>query len=209
MATHYNQIAAHDVSRISNLSDSIFGVAMTILVLSIHFPQIEEIHSEAELIAALGQLAPRLITWLMSVMTLGIFWVGQHTQLDHLARSDRNLSWLHFLFLAIVTLLPFTTQLLAEFITFRIALLLYWANLAAAGLSVYVCWVYSERAGLIHADIDPAISKAISQRVFTAQALYAIGAVIGFFNAQVGVGAIFLMQLNYAIAPRLPFLSRL
>jgi len=57
METHFNQIAARDVSRIANLSDSIFGVAMTILVLGVHFPRTEEIHSERELIAALGQLA--------------------------------------------------------------------------------------------------------------------------------------------------------
>ena len=54
METNFNQIAARDVSRISNLSDSIFGVAMTVLVLGVHFPQTEEIHSERELIAPLG-----------------------------------------------------------------------------------------------------------------------------------------------------------
>ena len=209
MDTNFNQIAARDVSRISNLSDSIFGVAMTILVLGVHFPRTEEIHSERELIAALGQLAPRIVTWLMSVLTLGMFWVGQHTQLDQLERSDRDLSWLHFLFLAIVTVMPFTTQLLAEFITFRVALFLYWTNLVAAGLSIYACWAYSERAGLTRRDLEPAVSKAIRRRIVTAQALYALGAVIGYFDPPVGVGAILLTQLNYAIAPRLPFLSRL
>jgi uncharacterized membrane protein len=145
----------------------------------------------------------------MSVMTLGMFWVGQHTQLDQLERSDRDLSWLHFLFLAIVTVMPFTTQLLAEFITFRVAFFLYWTNLAAAGLSIYACWVYAERAGLTRRDLEPAVSKAIRRRIVTAQALYAIGAGIGYFDPPVGVGAIFLTQLNFAIAPRLPFLSRL
>ncbi len=159
METHFNQIAARDVSRISNLSDSIFGVAMTILVLGVHFPKTEEIHSERELIAALGQLAPRIFIWLMSVMTLGMFWVGQHTQLDQLERSDRDLSWLHFLFLAIVTVMPFTTQLLAEFISFRVAFFLYWMSLAAAGLSLYGCWAYSERAGLTHATSSPQSRK--------------------------------------------------
>jgi uncharacterized membrane protein len=209
METHFNQIAARDVSRISNLSDSIFGVAMTVLMLGVHFPQTEEIHSEQELIAALGQLAPHVIIWLMSVLTLGMFWVGQHTQLDQLERSDRDLSWLHFLFLAIVTVMPFTTQLLAEFITFHAAFFLYWMNLAAAGLSLYGCWAYSERAKLTPRDLEPAVSKAIRRRLVTAQALYALGAVIGYFDPPVGVGAIFLTQLNYAIAPRLPFLSRL
>ena len=130
-------------------------------------------------------------------------------QLDQLERSDRDLSWLHFLFLAIVTVMPFTTQLLAEFITFRVALFLYWTNLVAAGLSIYACWAYSERAGLTRRDLEPAVSKAIRRRIVTAQALYALGAVIGYFDPPVGVGAILLTQLNYAIAPRLPFLSRL
>jgi len=209
METSFNQIAARDVSRISNLSDSIFGVAMTILVLGVHFPQMEEIHTERDLIAALGQLAPRILTWLMSVMTLGMFWVGQHTQLDHLERSDRDLSWLHFLFLAIVTVMPFTTELLAEFITFRVALFLYWMNLVAAGLSLYACWAYSERTGLTAPDLEPAVSTAIRRRILTAQALYALGAVIGYLDVPVGIGVIFLTQLNYAVAPRLPFLSRL
>ena len=209
METSFNQIAARDVSRISNLSDSIFGVAMTILVLGVHFPQMEEIHTERELIAALGQLAPRILTWLMSVMTLGMFWVGRHTQLDHLERSDRDLSWLHFLFLAIVTVMPFTTELLAEFITFRVALFLYWMNLVAGGLSLYACWAYSERTGLTLPGLEPAVSKAIRRRILTAQALYALGAVIGYFDVPVGIGVIFLTQLNYAVAPRLPFLSRL
>ena len=120
---------------------------MTILVLGVHFPQTGEIHCEREFIAALGQLAPRVVTWLMSVMTLGMFWVGQHTQLDQLERSDRDLSWLHFLFLAIVTVMPFTMQLLAEFITFRVAFFLYWMNLVAAGLSIYACGPFPSAPG--------------------------------------------------------------
>ena len=81
--------------------------------------------------------------------------------------------------------------------------------MAAAGLSIHACWAYSERAGLTRRDLEPAVSKAIRRRIVTAQVLYALGAVMGYFDRPVGVGAIFLTQLNYAIAPRLPFLSRL
>ena len=65
-------------------------------------------------------------------------------------------------------------------------------------LSSFSCLLYTS-----------AVSKAIRRRIVTAQALYALGAVIGYFDPPVGVGAILLTQLNYAIAPRLPFLSRL
>jgi uncharacterized membrane protein len=43
-------------------------------------------------------------------MTLGIFWVGQQTQLDHLVRSDRSLSWIHIAFLFVVLITPFSPR---------------------------------------------------------------------------------------------------
>jgi len=61
----------------------------------------------------------------MSFIRLGIFWIGQQTQLNHLARSDRGLTWIHILFLFAVTILPFSTRLLAEFTENRVALVVY------------------------------------------------------------------------------------
>jgi uncharacterized membrane protein len=69
----------------------------------------------------------------MSFLTLGIFSVGQQTQLNHLLQSDRDLSWIHLAFLFAVTLTPFSTMLLAEFVTFRLALLAYWCNILLLG----------------------------------------------------------------------------
>jgi uncharacterized membrane protein len=51
--------------------------------------------------------------------------VGQQTQLNQIARADRNLAWIHIAFLCAITLTPFTTSLLAEFIHYRTALLVY------------------------------------------------------------------------------------
>src|SRR5208283_315968 len=115
MITSYNRIAGQSVERLAALSDGIFGVAMTLLLLELHVPAKELIHSEADLWQALAGLAPQLVVYLMSFITLGIFWVGQQTQLNHLARSDRHLTWIHLAFLFAVTLLPFSTRLLADF----------------------------------------------------------------------------------------------
>ncbi len=112
METHYNRIAAGDVGRIAALSDGIFAFAATVLVLEVHTPDNLSVHSEAQLLAALAGIAPHLLTWLLSLMTLGIFWVGQQAQLNQLERADRNVTWLHFVFLAVVTVLPFSTRLL-------------------------------------------------------------------------------------------------
>lgn len=63
----------------------------------------------------------------MSFMTLGICWVGQQTRLNHVARSNRDLAGIHLGFLLAVALMPFSTGLLAEFITYRLALVA-WLN---------------------------------------------------------------------------------
>ena len=207
--TFYNRIAGKDLGRIAALSDGIFAVAMTLLVLEIHTPDKLDIHSEAELCAGLAALAPRIVAWLLSLMTLGIFWVGQQTHLDHVEHADRDLSWLHFLFLACITALPFSTRLLAEFITYKAAFLVYWLNILLCGLSILACAIYAERAGLIKADAPENFSRAYRRRVLIAQALYAAGAALGLISIPLGIGFIVLVQLNYAIAPRLPVLFKI
>ena len=126
MAVSYNHIAGQSVERLAALSDGVFAVAMTLLVLDLRVPAMEAMHSERELWRALVALSPRLVMYMMSFMMLGIFWKGQQTQLNHLARSDRSLSWIHIVFLFTVSITPFSTTLLAEFPKYRTALLVYW-----------------------------------------------------------------------------------
>jgi len=153
--------------------------------------------------------ASSTVTRVLSLLTLGIFWLGQQTQLSQLARSNRDLTWLHFLFLAFVTALPFSTRLLADFFTYRAALLIYWANILLLGVAVYATWAYAERANLVREDAHADVSRAIRRRIVIAQSLYAAGALVGLVSVPLGTVLIILIQLNYAIAPRLPVLSRL
>jgi len=207
MNTIYNRIAAGDVGRIAALSDGIFAFAATILVVDIHTPERAGVGSEADLLAALSATAPLFLTWLMSLMTLGIFWVGQQTQLNRLTRSDRDLTWLHLVFLAIITLLPFTTRLLATFFAYRSAFVVYWANILLSGVALYATWSYAERADLVK-DPSPELSLAVRRRIVVAQALYAAGLLAGLIRVEIGIALILIVQLNYAIAPRLPWLFK-
>jgi uncharacterized membrane protein len=202
--TTYNRIAGQSVERLAALSDGVFAVAMTLLVLDIHAPLAEKIHREQDLWHALIELSPRLLMYIMSFMTLGIFWVGQQTQLNHLSNSDRALTWIHLLFLFAVTTIPFSTMLLAEFPEYRTALLVYWANIFALGATLYLSWVCALGTGLVKDDISPHVSTAVKRRIAIAQALYAFGALLCLVNTYWSIGFIVLVQLNYAIAPRLP-----
>jgi uncharacterized membrane protein len=202
--TLYNQIANQNRERLAALSDGVFAVAMTLLVLDLRLPAMETIYSERELWHGLLTLGPKLLMYFMSFLTLGIFWNGQQTQLNHFERVDRDLSWIHLAFLATITLMPFSTQLLAEFIAYRTALFAYWLNIFLPGALLYISWSYAIRHGLVRDDTDTGIRMAIWRRVVIAQALYAAGALLCFISTRWSIAAILVVQLNYAIAPRLP-----
>ncbi len=203
MDTSYNRIAGQSVERLAALSDGIFAVAMTLLVLDLHVPARELVHSDGDLRRALVAMAPQLLVYLMSFVTLGIFWVGQQTQLNHLERSDRDLTWIHLAFLFAVTLLPFSTRLLAEFIYCRGALLIYWTNILFFGVLLYLSWGRAINARLVKGDIPAEVPAAICRRILIGQALYAFGALLCVFNTYWSIAFIVLVQLNYAIAPRI------
>jgi uncharacterized membrane protein len=123
MTTTYNRLAGQNIERLSALSDGVFAFAMTLLVVDLRTPLGDAIHSEHGLLQALGAMGPQVISYLMSFVTLGIFWNGQEAQFGQFARGNRHLTWIHLAFLFFVTLLPFSTRLLAEYISYRTALL--------------------------------------------------------------------------------------
>jgi uncharacterized membrane protein len=164
---------------------------------------------EQALWIALVKLAPSLLTYFMSFLTLGIFWVGQQTQLNHFARSNRNLTWIHLAFLLAVSLMPFSTGLLAAFITYRLALVVYWLNILLIGAVLFGSWRYAQRSGVMKDETTVEILSANERRIVIGQALYAFGALLCVINTYVSIAFIVLAQLNYAIAPRLGPLDRL
>jgi uncharacterized membrane protein len=203
MPPHYNQIAGRSVERLAALSDGIFAVAMTLLVLDLRVPAADAIHSERDLWRALLTLSPQLIMYMMSFLTLGIFWVGQQTQLNHLSRSARSLTWMHLLFLFAVTLTPFSTRLLAEHTAYRSALLIYWLNILLLGVALYLTWTCAIGLRLVKDDMPPEISSAIKRRIVLGQSSYAFGAALCVFNPHWSIAFIVTVQLYYVIAPRL------
>lgn len=184
------------------MSDGVFAFALTLLVLDLRVPVSTAIHSEQELWHALTLLSPSIVMYLMSFLTLGIFWNGQQTQMNYLARGDRDLTWIYIAFLFAVTLTPFSTKLLAAFIAYRLALVVYWLNILLMGVLLYASWRYASRAGLIKEDTPKEFRRAIRRRIVFAQTFYAVGALLCVINTRWSIGFIFLVQLYYAVAPR-------
>ncbi len=207
MPLFYNRFAGESLHRLGGLSDGVFAIVMTLLVLELHAPAAEAIRSEADLVAALGHLGPTVTAYLMSFLTLGIFWIGQQTQHGLLAKADRAFAWINIAFLMAVSLVPFTTALLAEFIEYRVALAIYWANILAMGLMIYAAWYRAKHFGLWKEEVTPEMDAAIVRRVVIGQSLYAFGLALCLISNWWSIAFIVAVQLQYAIAPRIkPFI---
>jgi uncharacterized membrane protein len=201
MNSLYNRVAGQSVERLAALSDGIFAVGMTLLAIDLRLPAAEFVHSEHDLLHALRLIAPQVLIYLMSFLTLGIFWVGQQSQLNHLKRSNVRLTWIHLILLFAVTLMPLSTKFLTEFVRYRTALLAYWLNIVVLGLMLYISWAYATRTNLIRDDLPLTITSAICNRILIAQALYACGAALCVFSTYWSIAAIVVLQLNYVVAP--------
>jgi uncharacterized membrane protein len=203
-------LSARDPDRLAGLSDGIFAVGMTLLVLGLAVPVVNGPNTtEGELWEALRNLAPSLLVYTMSFMTLGIFWAGQGTQLAQLARSNRNLAWIHLVFLFAVTLVPFSTLLLAHYYSLRVALIEYWLNIVLLGATLLSGLEYGLRANLFKDEDRTDMAYLMRGRILIAQALYAGATLLCvIFPTWVSIALIILIQVNYVLALRIPILNR-
>jgi TMEM175 potassium channel family protein len=197
--------------RLSGISDGIFSVGMTLLlVLGLVVPSLYGFATtEGQLWEAIRGLGPNVLVYTMSFMTLGIFWLGQGTQLGQLGRSNRNYVWIHLLFLFAVTIVPFSTLLLARYYWLRVALVEYWLNIVLLGAALLAALEYGLRAHLFREEDTHDLARLMRGRILIAQSLYAGATLLCvIFPTWVSIALILLVQINYVLAPRIPFLGR-
>ncbi len=112
-------------------------------------------------------------------------------------------------FLAFIALLPFSTDLLADFLEFRTAVFVYWLNLLMLGVTLLASWRYAEKNGFIAEDVDAETKRTVYLRIVKAQILWAVGAALCLVSPLLSVGFILLVQLIYATALRGSFLRNI
>ena len=211
MSEPYNRFTGQSLEHLTALSDGLFAVAMTLLVLDLRVPvsAAGTAYSEHGLAAALLELGPNFAAYLLSFTMLGTFWLAQHTLLGILGRCDRTLSWINLGFLFMVSLLPFSAALLAHYVHLRLAVGVYWLNLLLLGVGLEAGARYG-RAALVPGDDRQARSRLATfrRRILLAQTLYALAALICLISAQASVIALAAVQLYFIVSPRLPHTSR-
>lgn len=136
------------LERVVFLSDAVFAIAMTILVLELRITELPGAVTGDVLQDALVEVAPRFAAYALSFAILGAYWVSHWRRYRFVARADGRLAWLNLLFLGLIAVIPFPTAVIGEHGDLAAAVVLYAVTLALAGLAGTWAWLYAVRAGL-------------------------------------------------------------
>jgi uncharacterized membrane protein len=118
----------HDPARVLALSDGVFAIIITLLVLEVHVPELTQGQSLNE---ALAEVRPSLIAFVISFVLAGMYWVGHRDLFALIRRTDRGLVWLNILYLLPLCLLPFGAGMLGRYDREPVALRIYGLLLVA------------------------------------------------------------------------------
>ncbi|WP_415947803.1 TMEM175 family protein [Streptomyces sp. KLOTTS4A1] len=188
-----------DTGRVEAFSDGVFAIVITILVLEIKVPDDAGPH----LWSALAEQWPHYAAYVVSFMVIGVMWVNHHTIFNHLKRADRPLLFLNLLVLMVVSVIPWTTAVLAEHLrdesSARAAAVLYSAWTVVYALVFLLFWWYVTRVGhLFHEHVDKAGARATRLRFGLGAFAYPCTLVLAFFSAPLTLVAHALIALYYA-----------
>jgi uncharacterized membrane protein len=188
----------HDPARVLTLSDGVFAIVITLLVLEIHVP---ELTAGQSLGVALQEVRPSLTAFLISFLVTAISWAGHRDLFAHIRRTDRALVWLNLLYLLPLSLLPFGAALISRYNRESVALSLYGIQVLLIAVTRLVVWLYAtNRPRLLYEPISPRTKRVGVLIVAVPAALYVLAILIA-GSAPAG------SMLIYALVPVLYFLT--
>jgi len=159
------------IGRILALSDGVFAIAMTLLILDIAVPATSDTH----LPKALLDLWPRYLAYVLSFVVIARFWVAHHLYFRLIGRYDTVLLWLNLLLLMFVAFLPFPTAVLGAHNGSPAAAILYAAAVVLAGTASVAYWWYaSGRGKLLRPGTGRARVRALRARGLVSPVFFAL-----------------------------------
>ena len=189
-----------DRDRIVNLSDGVFAIAITLLVLDIRVPDIPEKMVASQLPGALLSLWPNFLGYFLSFVGISAFWTIHHSIFRSIRAYDRVLLYLNFLFLMVVAFVPFPTALLGKYGDHQLPVAIYAATLAAGRLLLTATYWHSVRNDrLLDEPQDPATVCFFLIRGIALPAIFLISIVISFLSVSLAIWSWLFMLVADAV----------
>jgi uncharacterized membrane protein len=182
--------------RIEALADGVFAIVMTLLVLELAVPHLAEPSTSDALLKELLGLRPKVIVYVLSFTVLGFFWTFHHRQLDLIVRNNGMFLWANIFFLMVVALIPFSTSLIGDYPTNRVAIIVYGSNFFVACQVLLLQWTYAAGRQRL---VDPGLPKNTVRRIKIGLVVESLGIVaavaLSIIDTRLSLGVFALITL--------------
>ena len=157
-------------------------------------------------IGDLAALGPKLLSYVISFVVLGIYWIGHHNQFHYIRRADRLFLWINILFLMCVAFISFSAALLGRYSGQELAVIVYGLNLELVGVVLYGHWWYATAHNrLVDRDLNAEVVRMAKRRTLMAPIAYVAAMVISLVSIPVSIAIYVLVPCDAgAIRPAFP-----
>jgi uncharacterized membrane protein len=197
-------MADRETGRIEAFSDGVFAIAITLLVLDLKVPR--ELHEGQSLGAALVAEWPSYLAYLTSFATILIMWVNHHRMFTLIGRSDDRLLFYNGLLLLGVSVVPFPTALVAEYLGHngeRLAAVIFNGTYVYLAICFNLLWrTAAVRDRLLRHDADRHAVKAIFDAFRFGPVGYLVALALAFVNVTASVALNLALAIYYALPTR-------
>lgn len=186
-------------SRIETFSDGVFAIIITLLVLEIKVPEIENHLSKEELWHSLILLLPKIISWMVSFLIVCVIWVNHHRIFEQLQTVTHSLFWLNANLLLWCSFIPFPTALMGDYLNNPIALATFGfiLSLAALGFTL-IRFNILKNTFVLKPEVDLAHFKiATTKSILFGPVLYLLGAGFSFINTYIAFAIFFFIPIYF------------
>lgn len=169
------------LERLVFFSDAVFAIAITLLALEIRLPITAEHLTNAELLQALQSIGSSYLSYVLSFLVIGIFWIGHHRRFSFIEHYDSGLLLLNMLLLMGVAFIPFPTSVISEYGN-QTATIFYAAVMSAIGLTSSLIWWYASSRRLISPNLDTHTIRRETLRGLTIPTIFLLSIALAFIN---------------------------
>ncbi len=189
-------------NRVEAFSDGVFAIIVTLLILEIRVPHIEQAASVPELYQSILKLTPKLISWVISFPTICIVWMNHHRLFEMFKGINIVLFWLNAHLLLWVCFIPFPTALAGDYPHNPLAVAFYGLVMFFTGAAFVLARLY----GLKHRELLKetvqlkVYKKAIVYAFIFGPCLYGAGALLAWIHTYVSFAVYFLIAIYFVFS---------
>lgn len=160
-------------NRIEALTDGIFAIVMTIMVVSMsELMKFDKFAKEDDYRKLFADLGGDFVSYAISFMLLGVLWLAHHWQFHYISYIDPPLVFINIAWFMFICLIPFSTMMLGDHPDFFAPVFAFECNILIVFVILYIQWAYViGRKHLIGTLLD---AKIISQQRNVVLSLIAI-----------------------------------